>query len=364
MKRFMVAALAGVLVGLIILGWGWNMWTTAGALPEAGSDSSYLRIVPGMTLAAAADTLVARGLLDHKNVLLLGARLTGRARALKAGLYEVPFGLSPRELLLTLTRGLAVPVVLTIPEGLDRDEILAIVTEVFPFSAAVFSAAADSLARGAVVEYNLMGGSAVVAAHGAMLRASDPRQVHWSEGMLAPDTYHFAEGSSAPQVAQLMLTTQLDRLERAMSLATDGVNGNFTAYELLTLASLVESEARVAAERTRIAAVYSNRLQKRWRLEADPTVAFVLGKKGDRLYFKHLKVDSPYNTYRNKGLPPGPICTPGLASMLAAAQPDVDCDALYFVSGGADTHVFSRTLAEHEAAVRSFNESRRSQRQN
>jgi len=364
MKKFLVAVVAGLAVGLIILSWGWSLWTGAGSLAEAGPKSSHIRIVPGMTLTAAADTLVARGLLRHKKVLLLGARITGQTRALKAGLYEVPFGLAPRQLLMTLTSGLAVQVVLTIPEGLDSDEIVSLVIEAFPFSVTTFSAVADSLAREMVLEHQLMASAGSVAAHGQILRTSKPRQIHWSEGLLAPDTYHFAEGSSPAQIAQTLLLTQIDRLERAQAAATNGINQNLTPYELLTLASLVESEARVADERTRIAAVYSNRLQKKMRLEADPTVAFVLNKKGYRLYFKHLKVDSPYNTYQNKGLPPGPIGAPGLASLLAAAQPDAACEAFYFVSDGADRHVFSRTLAEHEAAVRTFNATRAEQRQN
>ena len=124
----------------------------------------------------------------------------------------------------------------------------------------------------------------------------------------------------------------------------------------------METEARRDDERERIAAVYANRLRRNWRLEADPTVAFVLGKQGERLYFKDLKVDSPYNTYRVKGLPPGPIATPGLASLLAAARPDSSSTALYFVSDGADGHVFSRTAREHEAAVRKFKAVREQQR--
>ena len=123
---------------------------------------------------------------------------------------------------------------------------------------------------------------------------------------------------------------------------------------MLTLASVVEAEARLDTERTLVAAVYSNRLAHNWRLEADPTVAFILEKKGSRLYYKDLKVDSPYNTYVYRGLPPGPIGSPGMAALQAAARPDPGCDAMYFVSDGVGGHVFSRTLQEHEEAVRRF----------
>ena len=120
------------------------------------------------------------------------------------------------------------------------------------------------------------------------------------------------------------------------------------------MASIVEAEARRDDERGRIAAVYANRLAASRRLEADPTVAYVLDKKGQRLFYRDLEVDSDWNTYRRQGLPPGPIGSPGEASLQAAARPDPACDALYFVSDGADGHVFSRTAREHEEAVRRF----------
>ncbi len=103
---------------------------------------------------------------------------------------------------------------------------------------------------------------------------------------------------------------------------------------MLTLASIVEAEARQQDERPLISAVYSNRLRRNWRLEADPTVAYILEKRGKRMFFRDLEVDSPYNAYRWRGLPPGPIGNPGLASLLAAAVPDSTCDAMYFVSDG------------------------------
>jgi len=111
-----------------------------------------------------------------------------------------------------------------------------------------------------------------------------------------------------------------------------------------------------------IAAVYSNRLLRNWRLEADPTVAYILRKRGKRMFFRDLEVESPYNAYREKGLPPAPIGNPGMAAILAAARPDTACAAMFFVSDGKGGHVFSRTKREHDEAVRRFRKSKSAER--
>ena len=125
-------------------------------------------------------------------------------------------------------------------------------------------------------------------------------------------------------------------------------------HGLLTLASIVEAETRLEQERALVAAVYANRLREGWRLEADPTVAFALDRKGKRLYHRHLEVDSAFNTYRRSGLPLGPIGNPGPAAMAAAAAPDSLCQAMFFVADGHGGHVFSRTAAEHRKAAEQF----------
>lgn len=362
MKRLLLAAAAGLLVGMLCLAWGWQQWAGAGPSAPAGVTSVQVRIPQGMTLTAAADILVQEGLLKHRQALLIGARLTGQGRGLRTGLYDLAYGQSARDLLTDLTTGLSVQVVMTIPEGLDSGEIANIVETTLGFAPDRFIAVADSLTRSLVAKHQLLGPKGRVSAFDSLLVQASAgaltRTFHWCEGLLAPDTYHFAEGSDPVMVATFLLTTQIDRLEQAVDQGRGGMNAHLTPMELLTLASVVETEARRDDERTLISAVYSNRLQKNWRLEADPTVAFILDKKGERLYFKDLKVESPFNTYRNKGLPPGPIGTPGLASLLAAASPDPTSEAMFFVSDGKDGHVFSRTAREHEAAVQRFRAAR------
>lgn len=360
MKRLaLIAAGAGLVLGLLVLGIGWSLWTGASA-PAAGEAPVLLRIPTGMTLTAAADMLVARELLEHRTVFLIGARLTGRERGLRAGLYELDRGISPRDLLLDLTEGRSVQIRVTIPEGLTAPETAAILAEALGFDTDAFLAVADSLVRAEIAARGLLGpaaaeGGAIPARLDSLWSGRSPegtRALHWCEGYLAPDTYRFAEGTRPRTAARHLVAVQLQRLQEAIATATGEVP--LDPHRLLTLASLVETEARLPQEQPLVAAVYSNRIAQGWRLEADPTVAFILGKKGRRLYFKDLKVDSPYNTYQVRGLPPGPIASPGAGALFAAARPDPDCDAMYFVSDGAGGHVFSRTIQEHEEAVRRF----------
>jgi UPF0755 protein len=134
-----------------------------------------------------------------------------------------------------------------------------------------------------------------------------------------------------------------------------------SVHEVVTLASIIEAETGVVGERRKVAAVYRNRLSRGWKLEADPTVAYAAGISGEDLTYGHLEMDSPYNTYRFTGLPPGPICSPGLASLHAALEPEQEFEALYFVADGEGGHVFSRTWEQHRAAVRAYREKLREQ---
>ena len=210
MRRIALVAAVAFLCGLALVGWGWRVWTGSPALPDhipPGTVAS-LRITPGMTLRAAADTLAGRGLMKGTRIFLLGARLSGMDRGLKAGAYEVAFGLSPRELLAALTGGSTVQVRVTIPEGLDVEETAAILADAMGFDPGIFLATADSLA-GLVVPTELSG----------RLDAESPdlpRRFHPAEGFLAPDTYLFGEGTSAAAAARHLVATQTARLDSVL----------------------------------------------------------------------------------------------------------------------------------------------------
>jgi UPF0755 protein len=366
MKRWAAVAGAAFLLGLVIVLWGWRLWTGPFSGPDRESVPApatvLMRIPLGMTLTAAADSLAARGLLKHPAVLLAGARLTGKGRALRAGLYELPVGASPRDLLQALTTGSVVQVKVTIPEGLDAEEIADLVSEALGFAPGDFLAVADSLVMTAALQGRLLkGGEPAAGDYDSLLAAESarhPRRFRWCEGHLAPDTFQFAVGTGAAKAAHFLVATQWARLDSVMTGSGSSDILDLSRQEHLTLASIVEAEARRDDERSLIAAVYVNRLRKGWRLEADPTVAFILRKKGKRLFYRDLEVSSPFNTYRNRGLPPGPIGSPGRAALKAAAHPDPACRAMYFVSDGQGGHVFSRTAREHQAAVREFRNAR------
>jgi UPF0755 protein len=177
------------------------------------------------------------------------------------------------------------------------------------------------------------------------------------EGYLFPDTYLFSSGTRPDRIASIMVA----RL-RAVLDGTDWDEGltQLSLHEILTLASIIEKETALPAERPTVAATYLNRLAIGMKLDADPTVAYGLGIPGRRLSLSDLRRPSPYNTYLNGGLPPGPICSPGLGSIEAVLHPDRSCRAFYFVARGDGSHQFSETFAEHRAAVREYRGSRSS----
>jgi len=360
-----------------LAGWLWWQWNHAGAAAPDGASvgasvdasagaSITLRITPGMTMTAAADSLVAGGLLasGRRRVFLLGAKLSGQDRQLRTGRFALPASSSPRQLLAALVEGQPIPVRVTLPEGLDVFEASQLIAAALDLAPATFLSAADSLARTEVRGRGWLGAEPTMDHYDSLLTTTGTppasRVFHWAEGYLAPDTYHFAEGSDAVVAARAVVGLQLARIDSALQqLGPQIIALGLTPHQLVTLASIVEAEARRADERERIAAVYVNRLLRGSRLEADPTVAYLLNKKGQRLWYRDLRVSSPYNTYRRQGLPPGPIGNPGRAALAAATRPDTTCTAFYFVADGAGGHVFSQTAAEHEEAVRQYRRQRR-----
>ncbi len=282
-------------------------------------------IPPGSSFGAAADSLERAGVVGSSRLFRLYAKVRGRDRALKPGTYELPTGAGWDATLDALTQGRSLAATVTIPEGLDLRAIV-------PLLAERLDVPADSV-RAAVRD----------STHRARLGV--PAET--LEGYLFPATYTFPLGTSARGVVDEMVAQFEARWRPAWTARLDSIG--LTRHELVTLASIVEKEARVADERPIIAAVYCNRLRIGMPLQADPTVQYALPSHVDRVLYTHLETDSPYNTYRNAGLPPGPIASPGTASLEAALYP-ADVPYLFFVARPDGRHEFRTTFAEHARA--------------
>ncbi len=249
--------------------------------------------------------------------------------SLKAGEYRFDEALSTPQVLDKLIQGQVLTYPVTVIEGLTLDEI------------------ADVLAGKGFGDFETlrreMGRSDLIADLDPM--ATD------LEGYLYPDTYHFSRGTSPAEIVATMLRTFRQRFSEVEPLLRGPKRR--TVREIVTLASIVEKEAQVGDERARIAGVYANRLRIGMGLYADPTVIYAFKRMGDwdgNLRKSDLKIDSPYNTYVYPGLPPGPICSPGVASLIAAADP-AESKELYFVSRNDGTHVFAENLRDHNRNV-------------
>ena len=298
------------------------------ALAACGPSGEVRVTIPtGASLRAAADSLRAAGVLRFPRLFRAYASLQKSDRAIRPGTYLIERSSSWGAILATLHSGRGIMTVITIPEGFALSQIE-------PLLASKLLVPPESVTA-AVDDSSLLH-------HLAVPTTS-------AEGYLFPDTYFFAPGTSA-RVAVASMARRFEqqwRPEWTRRLDTLGV----TRHEVVTLASIVEMEAKLPAERAIIAAVYWNRLRRGMLLQADPTVQYALPSHQTRVLNKHLAVQSPYNTYRHPGLPPGPIASPGEASLRATMFPAL-VPYRYFVAMPDGHHEFRVTLAEHQQAVR------------
>ena len=285
----------------------------------------YLLLVEqGQTLTGIADRLAADSILTRPRYLAGYARWYDRDRRLQAGEYRVPHLATPARLLDMMERGEVVRHRIRLIEGWSWRRALAEIQS-HPLVTTTIESPAE-VAR--VLD----------------LPTPDP------EGWFLPATYDFRRGSTDIVLLEMAHRAMVEQLETAWSERDPDVPYR-SPYEALVLASIVEKETAVPQERPRIAGVFVRRLQKGMRLEADPTVIYGLGERFDgNLTRRDLKRDSPYNTYRRRGLPPTPIALPGAASLHAALHP-AGGGELFFVATGQGGHVFSDTLDEHRRAV-------------
>lgn len=291
--------------------------------PGLLSEEVTLVIPRGAGFRGAVDALAEQGVIRHPLLFKALAVAGGQARRFKAGEYAFPAGAPPRQVMEMLSRGLVVPHKFTVAEGLTSDRVLALLAE----------------------EKTLAG-----SIEGAI-----------EEGSLLPETYHFIYGDKRGDLIGRMQRDMAVLVADLWERRREGLPLK-TPDEAVTLASIVEKETGVAEERGRIAAVFLNRLRIGMRLQSDPTVAYAIererGPLEGELTTKDLSYDSPYNTYKYAGLPPGPICNPGRASLMAVLNPPETGD-LYFVANGDGGHHFSVTLKSHNDKVREYRKRRK-----
>ncbi|HUF34552.1 MAG TPA: endolytic transglycosylase MltG [Gemmatimonadales bacterium] len=286
---------------------------------------------PGTSFAALTDSLTAHGIIGSRRWFTLLARIRGVDRSVQAGTYEFAPGLSAGEVLDILSEGRAAAQRFTVPEGLTLHEVAALAAERLGIPAdSVVAAASDR----AVVRQVL----------GFPARSL--------EGFLRPETYTLPIGIDARELVRVMAESFRKEWKPEWTARLDTLR--MTQLELVTFASIVEGEARVDDERETIAGVYHNRLRIGMPLQADPTIQYAIalttGKRKPRLFEKDYQFPSPYNTYLNRGLPPGPVNSPSRRSLEASLYP-ATVPYLYFVAGAEGRHVFTRTYAEHLRAI-------------
>jgi UPF0755 protein len=288
---------------------------------------AHVTIPAGASLRSTADSLAAAGVVESAALFSWYARLSGGAKDIKAGNYAIHSDISWPALVRALREGEGIENRLTIPEGWALSAIV-------PALAQALGAPEDSVDA---------------AVRDSTLRNELDVPASTLEGYLFPDTYIFGYGT-APRTAVREMTKRFESVWQPAwddRLTELGMSRN----QIVTLASIVEKEAVLPEERPVIAAVYLNRLKKHMLLQADPTVQYALGLHRDRLLYRDLLVDSPYNTYKYPGLPPGPIASPGRASLEAALYP-ARVPYLYFVAMPDGHHEFRSNSRQHAEAVR------------
>jgi UPF0755 protein len=329
------------LLGLALIGLAALLWVRDQLYvdhTEPGAESVVVEVPAGSSLRDVADHLVDAGVIRGAWTLRAVARIEGGGDRVKAGHYAMTPGAAPAAVFAKLVAGEVSTVRVTVPEGWTMERTAQLV--------------ADSLG---------------VDPQRFLEEAREPRPA-WRErlqlspgadleGYLYPETYRFAWGVEPARILETMIETFLTVFDD--SLRARAAEIGLSPHAVMTLASIVEAETSRSDERGKVAAVYLNRLGRGWRLEADPTVAFATGKIGQNLTLRDLEVDSAYNTYRNEGLPPGPINSPGREAIVATLWPEPGFAAMYFVADGDGGHVFSRTWEEHRRAVRRYRQSLR-----
>lgn len=331
----MLKAIARLLLILLVLAIAGAWWVRSRLVtPYRGfsGEAAIVEIPPGAGVTSIAQRLVAAGVVRDPYTFRLAAKLDDIDRRLQAGEYRFTDAATPSEVANRIARGDVFKRPVTFPEGLTYREMAGI------FERAELGSAQD---------FNHAAGD------GTLIANFDP-DATTLEGFLFPDTYAMPSHTDADTMVKAMVAEFSKQFDTA--LRTDAAARHMTAHDVVTIASIIEKETARADERPLISAVYQNRLRLGMPLQCDPTVIYALmlaGRWNGNIRKDDLQINSPYNTYRFPGLPPGPIASPGRGSLEAAVHP-ADVPYLYFVSRNDGTHEFASTLEEHNRNVAKY----------
>lgn len=319
----LISALIALAVVAGVLLWGLYFWYGP-ALPP-GQQERVLDIAAGANSSVIARQLQTGQVVRSARLFRWFVRLTGRGAKLQAGEYAFPGGAGMGRVAWQLAEGKVREHKFTVPEGFTAAQIAERLQAEGLASSPAFLAVVHD--RAAAKAWEVPGGSL--------------------EGFLFPDTYALAKGMTPEAIAKHMV----DRFNQKVgsNVATAGSTWKMDLLRIITLASIIEREVRAPEERTHVAGVFYNRLRKKMRLESCATVLYAQGRISGTLSLKDLEIDSPYNTYRHGGFPPGPICSPGLSAILAAVNPMLTED-LFFVVNPDGRHTFSKDFEAHKRA--------------
>ena len=302
------------------------------ALPPKFQDA-IIKIDEGDNLNIISRKLKEARIIQDRPGFKLMVVIFEKSTSLSYGWYKFKIYEEPREILKSLIKGRRLTVKVFIPEGLKLNETI------YAFRRHTDAGINISELKNLIKDTTFI----------RKLGIDQPDL----EGYLFPDTYIFYKGEKAEDVLKKMTSKLFSIIKPSQKFKIK--SREFSTHEILTIASMIEREAMVDREKPIIASVIYNRLEKNMRLQIDATVLYALGKHKTRVMYKDLRIKSPYNTYRNRGLPPGPIASPGFQSIMAALHP-AKTDYLYYVATGKGDHIFSKTYKEHVKAKKKMNE--------
>ncbi|OPL16716.1 MAG: hypothetical protein AVO39_00025 [delta proteobacterium MLS_D] len=313
-----------LVVGIALASFGFHRYANSPLNPAAGT--TVINIPRGASFVDIAELLERKGILRHRRVFSLIARALEFHRDLKAGEYEISGSATPLDLLEQLRKGVVKEYLVTVPEGFSMKQT------------------ADCFAAQGLADREIF----LSLVEDRDFLSSLGIEAESAEGYLFPDTYRVTRSNDEAAIIRLMVRCFRQALPPDVSAKSERLK--YSLHGIITIASLIEKEATLDEEKPLISAVFHNRLKRGMRLQSDPTVVYQVDDFKGKIRKQDLLRETPYNTYLISGLPPGPICNPGAASIKAALNP-ASVDYLYFVAKNDGTHHFSSNLSDHNKAV-------------